>query len=78
MIIISATTKPPMTGLGGVIHQWERGLSPWHRSAFPDDLKDYAPEQSEARVEGWFALDGWGNPIAFMADGTEIIEDAEQ
>ena len=70
-MIISATQQPPMNGLGGIIHSWERGSDPWHRDAFPDAFKDCAPNQDE-RKEGWFALDAWGNAIAFVADGTEM------
>lgn len=70
-MIISSEQKPPMNGLGGVIHSFERGLDPWHRDAFPEEFKNHAPNQDD-RKQGWFALDAWGNPIAFVADGTEI------
>jgi hypothetical protein len=63
--------KPPVGGMGGSIHDWERGPSPWHRDAFPEELKDWAPEQGN-RVHGWFALDAHGNSIGFVPDGTEL------
>lgn len=46
---------------------WERGLSPWHKDAFPDEFKSAAPEQAE-RKEGWFLLDAYGNSIGFIPD----------
>ena len=71
---ISAEQKPPLKGLGGIIHDWERSLDPWHRDAFPDEFKDAAPRQGTERKSGWMALDAWGNPISFVLDGTEIKE----
>lgn len=66
---VGAAWKPPVGGMGGSIHDWERGLSPWHRSAFPDELADQAPEQGDI-TEGWYALDWCGNQIGFIADGS--------
>lgn len=63
--------KPPVGGLGGCIHDWERSLDPWHEEAFPDDLKHAAPRGGK-RLTGWMALDAWGNPLMFLADGEPI------
>ena len=60
--------KPPVGGMGGAIHDWERGLDPWHRDAFPDEFKDQVGHGE--RREGWFALDAWGNVIGWQPDGT--------
>lgn len=62
-----AAIKPPVGGMGGSIHDWERGKSPWHKDAFPPEFKSAAPEQ-EDRKEGWYALDAWGNTIGFVTD----------
>jgi len=67
-MIVSADQKPPVGGMGGSIHDWERGLDPWHAQAFPAHLADRAPNQAE-RKGGWFALDYWKNEIGFIADG---------
>lgn len=67
-MIANPNCKPPVGGMGGSIHDWERGTSPWHRDSFPFELADQAPEQGEL-IEGWFALDWCGNQIAFIADG---------
>ena len=65
----SEHVKPPVGGMGGSIHDWERALDPWHEDAFPDDLKSQAPNRG-ARVSGWMALDWCGNAILFIQDGT--------
>lgn len=52
--------------------RWERGLSPWHEDAFPDEFKQQAPEHGE-RKSGWYELDSFQNQIGFVPDGTEII-----
>lgn len=67
-MIVGPNNKPPLGGMGGSIHDWERGTSPWHRNYFPSELADQAPEQDEL-VEGWYALDWCGNQIGFIADG---------
>ena len=46
---------------------YERGLSPWHRDAFPSEYKDQAPEQYK-RSSGWFLLDAWDNAIGWYPD----------
>ena len=83
-MIVSKDKKPPTGGMGGSIHDWERGVSPWHVDAFKgtgltDEQLDNAVcvgvakgVERGVRQEGWFALDAWGNQIAFVADGTEI------
>ena len=70
-MITGPNQKPPIGGMGGSIHSWERGLDPWHRNAFPDELKGSAPNQGE-RKEGWCGLDWCGNWIHFVPDGTEV------
>ena len=67
--LVGPDWKPPIGGMGGSVHDWERGSSPWHRSAFPSDLADQAPEQGSLSA-GWYALDWCGNQIGFVADGT--------
>lgn len=69
-MIIGPDAKPPVGGMGGSIHDRERGLDPWHAQAFPAHLADLAPHQGERRG-GWFALDYWKNEIGFVEDGTE-------
>lgn len=70
-ITISATQKPPPHSFYG--DSYERGPSPWHRDAFPPELRGAAPEQDEPRKEGWFLIDGVGNAIGFIADG-EVVD----
>ena len=53
--------------------RWERGFSPWHRDAFPDEFKNRVPEQGK-RLEGWFGVDWCGNQIGWVPDGTKIDE----
>jgi hypothetical protein len=71
-MIITPEQKPPTGGMGGSIHDWERGLDPWHKDAFPDEFKTAAPHQGEQRKTGWYALDWCGNIIGFVADGEEL------
>lgn len=59
--------KPVVGGMGGSVWDWERGLDPWHRDAFPDELKEQVPLCGE-RKEGWLALDAWGNVIGWQPD----------
>lgn len=56
--------------MGGSVHSWERGLDPWHRDAFPEDLQPQIPPATGKRKGGWYALDYWKNEIGFVADGT--------
>lgn len=35
-MIVTKDRKPPTGGMGGSIHDWERGLDPWHVNAFKD------------------------------------------
>ena len=65
----SETLRPPPTWYGD---EYERSSDPWHKDAFPDELKYAAPHQTEKRMDGWMALDGYGNPIGFCPDGTEV------
>lgn len=51
----------------------ERGIDPFHRDAFPEELKDVYPFPSRGkRKSGWFLLDNWGNQIGFVPDGTKV------
>ena len=58
---------PPTDDTG----RWERGKSPWHADAFPDEFKSRAPEQG-GRKTGWFEIDWCGNAIGWVPDGTVI------
>jgi hypothetical protein len=83
-MISSKDEKPPVGGLGGSIHDWERGLSPWHVDAFKgtgvsDTQLDNAVcvgvargVERGVRQEGWFAVNGWGDYIGFVPDGTDV------
>jgi len=66
--------RPPLGIMGGSVHSYERGKSPWHADAFPEQFKQSAPEQGE-RAGGWFALDAYGNEIGWIPDGTEYKEE---
>lgn len=69
-MIISENCHPPVGIMGGSVHSYERGVSPWHIDAFPDHLKMHAPEKG-MRKNGWYALDWCGNEIGFYPDGME-------
>jgi hypothetical protein len=73
---VDANTKPPVGGMGGSIWDWERSLDPWHKDAFkgvPVDEKQIdAFANTGERQAGWMALDAVGNPLGFVADGTEM------
>lgn len=69
--VVQPNVKPPVGGMGGSVHDWERGLDPWHRDAFPDKFKDSAPNQG-VRSNGWSALDWCGNVIGFLPDGAPL------
>lgn len=68
--IITASEKPPVGGMGGSVHAWERGTHPFSRRALPDAFKYAAP--AAPQEEGWIALDWAGNMINFVSDGDEI------
>lgn len=74
-LIVDEYHAPPLGGMGGSIHSWERGLDPWHKEAFQKEFRDQVPRteqyQGERRV-GWYGLDWCGNVITFVADGTQI------
>lgn len=70
-ITVGPETPPPVGGMGGSIHSWERDWDPWHKDAFPLHLQYAAPEQGERRM-GWSALDGAGNVIHWIPDGTKL------
>lgn len=77
-IVTSLTVKPPQPDH---IHQWVRGLDPWHPDAFkgtpgelPADIVEYvhaaAGLEPQPRKGGWFGEDWSGNAICFVVDGT--------
>ena len=65
---------PPIPDYGD---HWERGTSPWHKDAFPEEFKSSAPEQG-ARKEGWYLIDWCGNEIGFVPDGTPFLSDEQK
>jgi hypothetical protein len=67
---ITETQAPPIGGMGGSVHSWERGSDPWHKDAAPKGLEDAF--DSGTRKTGWMALDAYGNAIGWCADGTEM------
>lgn len=81
-MVIDEKTAPPVGGMGGSIHSWERSLDPFHRDAFAgtgltDEQLDNAitiggKVNDGERKHGWLGLDWCGNPIAFVPDGTEM------
>lgn len=62
----SPTRKPPLPFYG---ERWVRAKDPWHRDAFPDNLKHAAPRKGKRKM-GWMLEDYWENPIGFVPDGT--------
>ena len=73
-MIVDAEHAPPIGGMGGSVHGFERGLDPWHRDAFPLEFQAQDVGKTGARAQGWNALDAWGNVIGFVEDGTEILD----
>jgi hypothetical protein len=83
-MITSKLQAPPVGGMGGFIHSWERTADPWHRDAFKGtgltdaDLDNAlvisleGPIRGGVRAEGWGGLDWCGNLICFVPDGTEV------
>lgn len=67
-IITSPTVKPPPHPFYGEYD--ERGKSPWHKSAFPEEFAHAAPEQGEVPLVGWYLNDAYRNQIGFVPDGT--------
>ena len=85
--MITSNNKKPPTGLcGGSVHDWERGLDPWHCAAFKGigltdreldraislDGRTPAINNDKTRKNGWFGLDWCGNAICWVPDGTEM------
>jgi len=77
VIVVSESQKPPDDAMYGGIYEpnWERGLDPWHRDAFPEEFKKSAPNQSDTRRSGWFLIDHCGNTIGFVPDGMRFEEE---
>jgi len=79
-MIVDENTRLPVGGMGGTLHAWERSLDPFHVDAFAgtgltEEQLDNAiggKVSKEERKSGWLGLDYWGNPICFVADGTEV------
>ena len=61
--------NPPKKNYVSVNH-WERSLDPWHEDAFPNEFKEHF-RTGKARESGWLGVDWVGNPILWVADGTE-------
>lgn len=71
---VDKDNKPPVGGMGGSIHDWERSSDPWHVDAFKGIGGISADEWANKgkRADGWMALDWCGNSLGFVADGTEL------
>lgn len=57
---------------------YERGTDPFHISTAPDHLKDNPVWNTGKLKEGWYLLDGFGNEIGFVANGTELESEARK
>ena len=68
--MIISETNPPSKKYNRFVVTWERSLDPWHADSFPDGFK-FVGNTGE-RKWGWLGLDWVGNPIIFIADGTEL------
>jgi hypothetical protein len=70
---VSANQKPAAHPFYG--DSWERGLDPWHSDAFARIEGEIGgnPGTIGERRAGWFLIDGAGNAISFVPDGTEIV-----
>lgn len=66
--VVSETQKPNSHPFYG--DSWERGLDPWHSDAFAG--LDINPGTTGTRRGGWFLVDGHGNYIGFVPDGTPL------
>ena len=66
-MIVTGSDKPPLGGMGGSVHDWERGGDPFHSSQFPDEFKHVGKQGDQ--YQGWLALDWCGNIIGFLKDG---------
>lgn len=66
--MITSETQKPKKEYYGVV-EWERSLDPWHADAFPNEYK-FAGTTGE-RKAGWMGYDWCGNPLIFLADGTD-------
>lgn len=74
MMVTETQPPPPSNG-----DTWERGPSPWHKSAFPQEFQDMGvgtPE--EVRPMGWYLVDWCGNQIGWVQDGTLVFERCEK
>lgn len=58
---------------------YERGLDPWHADAFAglEGKLGTNPGTTGARRGGWFLIDGAGNAIGFVPDGTPMRAENE-
>ena len=54
---------------------WERSSDPWHPNAFSGIASVYGcfttDQKNSQQASGWMAIDYAGNPIGFIADGSE-------
>lgn len=70
MKVVGPEQKPVPHPLYG--DNYERGLDPWHAEAFAGLERELGvnPGTTGPRSEGWFLIDGFGNAIGFVPDGT--------
>ena len=53
---------------------YERGIDPWHEDAFEGLESELGgnPGATGERSGGWFLIDGHGNAIGWVPDGTPL------
>ncbi|AQT28510.1 hypothetical protein YOLOSWAG_23 [Erwinia phage vB_EamM_Yoloswag] len=64
--------------IDGSIAYWERSEDPFHKKAYPKQIRHLAPIQEGRRRAGWMAIDGHENPVGFVADGQEVEADSTE
>lgn len=67
---ITPKEKPPLSLMGGSIHDYERSIDPFSRECMPEEFQEYFPKGAAAK--GWLALDWCGNVIGFAQDGNVL------
>lgn len=72
-ITVNETTPPPFFGS---VWYWERSPNPFSPRAINPALiqSGLAPVPDDGRPEehGWMAIDGYENPVGFIADGHAV------
>jgi hypothetical protein len=71
-MIVDENNPPPFRAAGS--DHWERGLDPWHASAFVGTPAEGRFEDTGPRRSGWAAIDFAGNVVGWIPDGTEVLE----